>query len=76
MLLPFAEVLAEVEAFDEHAENVFEREVGLLNVHRCIRGDDDVDIGEIFHCAAVVAGVGDGVEALGFGLLERLDAVL
>ena len=39
-------------------------------------GDDDVDVGEGGHRAAVVAGVGDGVDAHGFGEFEGLDAVL
>jgi len=35
------EVDAEEGAFDDHAEDVFEGEVGLLDVHRDLRGDDD-----------------------------------
>ena len=73
---PFAEVLAKVEAFDEHAEDVFEREVGLLDVHRRVGRDDDVDVRKLLHRTAVVAGVGDGVDAEGARELERLDAVL
>ena len=72
----FAEVFAEDEALYQHAEDVFEGEVGFLDVHRDVGGDDDVDVGEVFHCAAVVAGVGDGVEAEGVGQLESADAVL
>ncbi len=71
----FAEVLAEVEALDEHAEDVFEGEVGFLDVHGGVGWDDDVDVGEFLHDAAVVAGVGDGVEAEGAGDFEGLDAV-
>jgi hypothetical protein len=50
--------------------------VGFLDVHRRVGGDDDVDVGERGHRAAVVARVGDGVEAEGAGEIERLDAVL
>lgn len=49
--------------------------MGFLDVHRRVGGDDDVDVGEGFHGAAVVASVGDGVEAEGAGQGEGLDAV-
>jgi len=39
--LQLVEVDAEEGAFDDHAEDVFEGEVGLLDVHRDLRGDDD-----------------------------------
>ena len=41
-----------------------------------VGGNDDVDVGEVFHGAAIVAGVGDGVHAEAAGALEGLDAVL
>ncbi len=71
----FAEVGAEVVELYQHAEDVLQGEVGFLDVHGGVGGDDDVDVGEGLHGAAVVAGVGDGVEAEGAGLLEGADAV-
>ena len=61
------EVGAEVEALDEHAEDVFEGEVGLLDVHGDGGGDDDVEVAEGGHLAAAVAGEADGGEALARG---------
>ena len=76
MLGFLAEGGAEVVELDEHAQDVLEGEVGFLDVHGGVGGDDDVDVGEGLHGAAVVAGVGDGVEAEGAGELEGPDAVL
>ena len=75
MLGFLAEVFAEVEALDDHAEDVLESEVRLLDVHRGVGGDDDVEVGMLLHCPTVVARVGDRVHAHGFGELERLYAV-
>ncbi len=75
-LLRFAaEVLTEVAALDDHAEDVFQGKVRLLDVHGGVAGDDDVEVGEGGHAAAVVAGVGDGVDLHFPGFLEGLDAV-
>ncbi len=71
-----AEVWAEVEALYDHAIDVFEGEVGFLDVHGGVGGDDDVDVGEGGHGSATVAGVGDGVDAEGAGQAEGFDAVL
>ncbi len=72
----FAELFAEDEALDEHAEDVFQGEVGFLDVHGGVGGNDDVDFGDVLHRAAVVTGIGDGVQAEAAGTLEGLDAVL
>ena len=69
------EVHAEGEALYDHAEDVFEGKVGLLDVHRDGRGDDDVVVAEVAHFAAVVAGEADGGDALVSGLVEGVDDV-
>ena|ERR1700733_3188956 len=66
---------AEGEALDEHAEDVFEGEVGLLDVDRDSRGDDDVVVAERAHLAAVVAGEGDGGDAHFSGLMQGFEDV-
>jgi hypothetical protein len=71
-----AEGRAEVVELHQHAEDVLEGEVRFLDVHGGVGGDDDVDVGQGLHGAAVVAGVGDGVKAEGAGELEGADAVL
>src|SRR5665213_3781823 len=76
MLGFFSEVGAEVKALDDHAENVFERQVRLLNIHRHVRWYDHVDVRERGHVAALAAGVGDGVQTHLLRQLQRLDAVL
>ena len=40
-----AEVGAEVEALDDHSEDVLEGEVGFLDVHGDVGRDDDDDVG-------------------------------
>ena len=65
----------EVEALDEHAEDVFEGEVGLLDVH-CDGGrDDDVVVAEVAHFAAAGAGEADGGNAGFPGLMEGVEDV-
>jgi len=71
----FVEVVAEGEALDEHAEDVFEGEVRLLDVHGDGRGDDDVVVAEGAHVAAVVAGEGDGGDADDLGLSNGSDEI-
>lgn len=44
----------EVIMFDGQAEDVLESEMALLNVHRYVRGDDDVVIAERAHFAATI----------------------
>jgi hypothetical protein len=69
------EVGAEGEAFDEHAEDVFEGEVGLLDVHGDAGGDDDVVVAEGAHLAAAVPGEADGGDADEPGLSEGSEDV-
>jgi hypothetical protein len=69
------EVVAEGEALDEHAEDVFEGEVRLLDVHGDGRGDDNVVVAEGAHVAAVVAGEADGGDADDLGLSDSSDEV-
>jgi hypothetical protein len=64
-------IFAEGEALDDHAEDVLESKVRLLNVHGYSRRDDDVVIAEVTHLAAVVAGEADGGDADFFGLMKR-----
>jgi hypothetical protein len=71
----FVEVDTEDEAFNEHAEDVIEGQVALLNVHRDGGGDDDVVVAERAHLAAFVAGEADGGDAHFFGLMESLEDV-
>lgn len=47
------ELGSEVAALDEHAEDVFEGEVGLLDVHGYVRGHTDEVIAEWSHLAAL-----------------------
>ncbi len=42
-----AKVWAEVAALYDHAEDVFEGEVALLDVHGDVGGDDDVVVAEV-----------------------------
>ena len=60
----FVEVHAEGAALDDHAEDVLEGEVGLLDVHGDGGRDDDVVIAEVAHLAAAVAAEADGGDAL------------
>ena len=76
MLGLLAEVRTEVEELYEHAEDVLEGEMGFLDVHGGVGRDDDVDVREGFHGAAVVAGIGDGVEAEGASEREGANTVL
>ena len=69
------EVVAEGEALDDHAEDVFKGEVRLLDVHGDGRGDDDVVVAEVAHFAAVVAGEADGGNARFFALVKGFDDV-
>ncbi len=69
------EVHPEGEAFDDHAEDVLEGEVRLLDVHGNGGGNDDVVIAEGAHLTAVIAGEADGSDALAAGLLECVDDV-
>jgi hypothetical protein len=71
----FVEVVAEGEALDEHAEDVFEGEVRLLDVHGDGRWNDDVVVAERSHVAAVVAGEADGGDADDLGLGDGSDEV-
>ena len=65
----------EVEALDKQAEDVFEREVGFLDVHGDGGGDDDVVITELAHFSAAGAGEADGGEAGFAGLFEGVENV-
>ena len=67
--------LFEVVALDEHAEDVFEGEVGFLDVHGDGGGNDDVVIAEVAHLAAAVAGEADGGEPDFAGLMEGVEDV-
>jgi hypothetical protein len=67
--------LFEVFAFHEHAEDVFEGEVGFLDVHGDGGGDDDVVVAEIAHLAAARAGEADGGDAGFAGLFEGVEDV-
>ena len=72
------ELEAEVVAFDGHAEDVFEGEVALVDVHGG-GGWDDVVIAEIVHPAAAVAGEANGDDVHLAGLFEgadRMEALL
>ena len=69
------EVHAEGEALDDHAEDVFEGEVGLLDVHGDVGRDDDVVVAEGAHGSAAVSGEADGGDALGVGLIDGVDDV-
>jgi hypothetical protein len=69
------EVGAEVAVFYEHAEDVFEGEVGLLDVHRDFGGDDDVVVAEVGHFASAVAGKADGGDVHLFGLMKGIEDV-
>ena len=70
------EVVAEDKAFDEHAEDVLERQVRLLNVLGDVRGDDDRVVAEGTHETAVVADEADGGDARHLGLVKGFDDVL
>lgn len=70
------EVHAEDAAFDDHAEDVFEGQVGLLDVHGGAGGDDEVMVAVGGHFASSVAreaycentlffALGEGVEDIG-----------
>ena len=50
----------EVMTLDGQAEDVFEGEVALLDVHGDRRRDDDVVMAEIAHLATAVAGKANG----------------
>ena len=65
----------EVEAFDGHAEDVFECEVALLDIHGGVGRDDDVVITEIAHLSAAVAAETDGDDVHLAGLVEGLEDV-
>jgi hypothetical protein len=65
----------EVEGLYEHAEDVFEGEVGLLDVHGDGGGDDDVVVAEVAHFSAAGAGEADGDEVLLAGLVEGVEDV-
>ena len=65
----------EVEALDQQAEDVFEGEVGFLDVHGDGGGDDDVVVAEIAHLAAAVAGEADGGDVHLAGLFEGSEDV-
>ena len=69
------EVGAEVAALYDHAEDVFEGEVGLLDVHGDVGGDDDVVVAEGGHFPAAVAGEADGVDVHLFCLVEGFEDV-
>jgi hypothetical protein len=69
------EVGTEAEVFDEHAEDVFEGEVRLLDVHGNGGGDDDVVVTEGAHLAAIVTREADGGDVHFFGLVEGLENV-
>ncbi len=56
--------------FDQHAEDVFQGEVGLLDVHGGGGGDGDAEVAEGAHLAAVATGETEGGEAEFFGGLE------
>ena len=68
-------IVCEVMAFDEHAEDVFEGEVGFLDIHGDGGGDDDVVLAEVAHLAAAVAAEADSGEAGSAGLFEGVEDV-
>ena len=67
--------MAEGETLDEHAEDVLEGEVRLLNVHGDARGDNDAVVAEGAHFAAACAGEADGGNAGDLGLGEGAENV-
>ena len=73
---PGVEVGAEGAAFYDHAEDVFEGEVGLLDVHGDVGGDDDVVVAEGEHLASGASGEADGGDVLFLRLVEGVDDVL
>jgi len=67
--------MAEDEALDDHAEDVLEREMRLLDVHSDGRGDDDAVVAKAAHLAAVVAGQAESGDAHLLGLVQGFDDV-
>ena len=67
--------LVEEVALGEHAEDVFEGEVGFLDVHGDGGGNDYVVVAEVAHLAAAGAGEADGGEVLFAGLMEGVEDV-
>src|SRR5579862_917799 len=65
----------EVEALDEHAEDVFEGEVGFLDVHGDAGGDGDEMVGEFAHLAAACAGEADCGDLHLAGLFEGVEDI-
>jgi hypothetical protein len=63
----FVEVPAKYTAVGEHAEDVFEGEVGFLDVHGDEGWDDDVVVAEVAHLAAAGAGEAEGEACVGRG---------
>ena len=70
------EVVAKGEAFDEHAEDMLQGEMRLLDVLGDIRRDDDVVVAQWTHEAAAVAGEADGGDADYLGLGDGSEQVL
>ena len=66
---------AKAAEFHQHAEDVFEREVRLLNVHRRRRRNDDVQIAVLGHLAAAIAAEASGCKAHLAGKLKGADDV-
>ena len=62
-------------ALDEHAEDVLEGEVALLDVHGGGGGDDDVVVAEVAHLAAAAAAEADGDDVHLAGLIEGAEDV-
>ena len=71
----FVEINAEEAAFDDHAEDVFEGQVGFLDVHGGAGGDDEVVVAVGCHFASSVAGEAYGEDALFFALGEGVEDV-
>src|SRR5215469_14944120 len=71
----FVEVHAEEAALDDHAEDVFEREVGLLDVHGDFGRNGDEVIAELAHSAAARACEADGGDVLFASLFEGAENV-
>jgi len=71
-----AEFGTEIAALDDHAEDVLKGKVRLLDIHRYVGRDDDVDVRESLHRSSAISGIAHGVDAHVTCKLEGFDTVL